>query len=350
MRRRAISSDGSKTSSRDVRVSRPRLRSTRTWWQVPLEVPARLEETIVAALWEEGCLGVETRGLLPPRRQPRGTWRDDGPPFRSRVPLAVFFPGTLKNGEASARVRRALVAAGLAGVTRPGALAGRARRVADRRWVEEWQKSLRPMPIGRRLLALPEGLNPPPDNGRIILRIPFGQAFGTGEHASTRLSLAFLEEHLRPGEEVLDLGTGTGILALAAVRLGARRVFAVDADPVAVAVARRTLEMNRLPRGAGAVRSPVTVRRADAGAALARRRFDFALVNIGARVIRDLLPALAKRARPRARIVLAGLLIEDERDLLRRAREAGLRCEARRRARPWSALLLSAPGRRSARR
>ncbi|HYV18973.1 MAG TPA: 50S ribosomal protein L11 methyltransferase [Verrucomicrobiae bacterium] len=332
----------------------PRLRSTRTWWQVSLEVPARLEETLVAALWEQGCLGVETRGMPPPR-QSRETWSNEGPqaPKRSRVPLAVFFPGTLKTGEAQARVRRALAAAGL----RPGAV--RVRRVADRAWVEEWQKTLRPMPIGRRLLALPEGLHPPTGNGRIVLRIPFGQAFGTGEHASTRLSLGLLEESLRPGDEVLDLGTGTGILALAAVRLGARRAHAVDADPVAVAVARRTLRMNRPPRSARAASrsrtaasrtDPVTVRRADAARALAGRRFDFALVNIGARVIRELLPALAKRARPGARIVLAGLLIEDERDLVRRARAAGLRFEARRRARPWSALLLSAPGRRSARR
>jgi ribosomal protein L11 methyltransferase len=316
---------------------------------VSLEVPASLEETVVAALWEEGCLGVETGGLPPPC-QSRETWSNEGPPTakRSRVPLAVFFPGTLKKGEPAARVRRAFAAAGL----RPGAV--RARRVADRAWVEAWQKTLRPMPIGRRLLALPEGLKAPPGNDRIVLRIPFGQAFGTGEHASTRLSLGLLEEFLRPGDEVLDLGTGTGILALAAVRLGARRAYAVDADPVAVAVARRTLRMNRAPRAsaravtAASRTDPVTVRRADAARALAARRFDFALVNIGARVIRDLLPGLAHRARPGARIVLAGLLIEDERDLLRRARAAGLRFEARRRARPWSALLLSAPGRRSA--
>ncbi len=353
MRRRAISSDGSKTSSRDRRVSRPRprparlprLRSTRTWWLVALEVPARLEETVVAALWEEGCLGVETRGLPRPR-QSRQTWSNTGPAtMKRRLPLAVFFPGTLTAGEPAARVRRALAVAGLR------APVGRPRRVADRRWVEEWQKTLRPMPIGRRLLALPEGLEPPPGNRRIVLRIPFGQAFGTGEHASTRLSLGLLEASLHPGDEVLDLGTGTGILALAAVRLGARRAFAVDADPVAVTVARRTLRMNRAPATGPATSASrtdsVTVRRADAARALAGRRYDFALVNIGARVIRDLLPALAQRARPRARIVLAGLLIEDERDLLRRAREAGLRFAARRRARPWSALLLRAPAKDS---
>ena len=318
---------------------RPRLRSTRTWWEVPLDVPARLEEPVIAALWDEGCLGLENRAVAPPPKGEDPT--ADGPPRfplrRGRLPLAVFFSGTLRAHDITARLRRALRAAGLRnGARRP-------RRIADRRWVEEWQKTLRPMPIGRRLLALPEGLAVPKGNRRIVLRIPFGQAFGTGEHASTRLSLALLEAHLRPGDRVIDLGTGTGILALAALRLGGCRALAVDSDPVAIAVARRAARMNRVPG--------LTLKRGEAAAWLnAFGRYDFALVNIGARVIRDLLPALARGAAPGGRIVLAGILIEDERDLLGRGRAEGLELLARRRAHPWSALLLSAPARRSARR
>ena len=316
-------------------MSRPRLPSTRTWWELPLRVPAVLEEPVVAALWDAGCLGVETRGLARPGEAGAPPAR---PSRRKRVLLAAFFPGTLLAPDLSRRVARALVAAGVTVAVR-----GRPRRISDRHWVEEWQKTLRPMPIGRRLLALPEGCAPPVPGRRIVLRIPFGQAFGTGEHASTRLSLALLESALRRGDRVIDLGTGTGILALAALRLGAGKTLAVDSDPVAVAVARRTCRMN-------GVRTGLTLRRDDARDALAAGRFDLALVNIGARVIRDLLPALARAAAPHARVVLAGILIEDEPDLLRRAGTEGLRLKARRRSRPWSALLLSAPARRAARR
>jgi len=298
---------------------------TRTWWEVRLRVPAALEEEAVAALWDAGCLGVESRG----RR------RADDPeaPGRSRrrVSLAAYYPASRAPRALSAATGRALRAAGV-----PLVAASRPRRIADRRWVERWQRSLRPMPIGRRFLAVPEGCAAP-DRTRLALHIPFGQAFGTGEHASTRLSLVLMESALRRGDRVVDLGTGTGILAVAALRLGAASALGIDADPVAVAVARQTRRMNRIGPG-------LTLRRADAFSALARRRFDLALVNIGARVIRDLLPRLFRALRPGGRAILAGILIADEPDLIRRARRAGLRLAARRRTRPWSALLLVRPG------
>ena len=295
---------------------------TRTWWEVRLRVPASLEEEAVAALWNAGCLGVESRGRRradDPEAPGRG---------RRRVSLAAYYPASRAPRALAAATGRALRAAGV-----PLVAASRPRRIADRRWVERWQRSLRPMPIGRRFLAVPEGCAAPEATRRLALHIPFGQAFGTGEHASTRLSLVLMESALRRGDRVIDLGTGTGILAIAALRLGAASAAGIDADPVAIAVARQTRRMNRIGPG-------LTLRRADALSALDRRRFDLALVNIGARVIRDLLPRLSRALRPGGRAILAGILIEDEPDLIRRARRAGLRLATRRRTRPWSALLL----------
>ena len=300
----------------------PRL--TRTWWEIRLRIPALHEEDTVAVLWDTRCLGVESRGR---RRSEDPDARRD----RGSITLAAFYSSSRPAASLAAVVRRALRGAGV-----PAARVSRPRRLADRRWVERWQRSLRPMPIGRRFLAVPEGCDPPPRTRRIVLRIPFGQAFGTGEHASTRLSLIHLESALLEADRVIDLGTGTGILAVAALRLGARSVTAIDSDPVAIAVARQTCRMNRVGRG-------LALRRADAASALVRGRHDVALVNIGARVIRELLPRLARALRPGGRAVLAGILVEDEPDLLRRARRGGLRLLSRKRSRPWSSILLAKP-------
>lgn len=282
-----------------------------------MRVPRAREEAAVAAFWESGCLGVSA-GVEKPES-----------PTTSRVALEAFFPGERREDELRAELRRAWKTARL------GSPAGASwKRAADGRWVEEWQRTLRPMRIGRRILAVPEGRPLPPAGRRILLRIPFGQAFGTGEHASTRLCLKFLESVLRRGDRVLDLGTGTGILALAARRLGASAVLGVDNDPVAVAVARRTRRLNGSPAG-------LAFRLGDAGPILSRARYDVALVNIGARAIAALLPGLARAAAPGARIILAGILIDDEPDLVRTARALGLRTVARRRSKPWSALLLT---------
>jgi ribosomal protein L11 methyltransferase len=306
-------------------------------------VPRAREEAAVTAFWESGCLGVSA-GVEKPSHG--DTWSVAAPGSASAVPpdgggapngapieLEAYFSGQRQKAEVRTALRRAWAAARL------GSLSGASwKMAADGRWVEAWQRTLRPMPIGRRLLAVPEGCALPTAGRRIRLRIPFGQAFGTGEHASTRLCLESLERVLRRGDRVIDLGTGTGILALAARRLGAGPVLGIDNDAVAVAVARRTRRLNGV--GAG-----LTFRLGDAGPALERmgrggRRYDVALVNIGAGAIAALLPVLSRAAAPGGRIILAGILIEDEPELRRAARSLGLRTMARRRSKPWSALLL----------
>ncbi len=192
------------------------------------------------------------------------------------------------------------------------------------------------MSIGR-FLVIPEGCDASARAaGRHVLHIRFGQAFGTGEHVSTQVCLRLLEAHLRRGDRVIDLGTGSGILAMAASRLGAVGVVAVDDDPAALAVARSNLGANGLARRVVLVRS-------DAADACGRGRFDLALVNIGAATIETLLPVLARSLGPGARAILAGFLIDDEEHLLRVAAGCGLLLRARRRNRPWSALVLFRP-------
>ncbi len=247
---------------------------------------------------------------------------------RDALRLEAYFPATADRRAVTAQLRDALAAAG---VDDP---APELRAVRDRAWVKIWQRTLRPMRIGRRFLVVPEGRSFAPVRGRMPIIVRFGQAFGTGEHASTRMSLRLLERVVKPDEAVVDLGTGTGILAIAAARLGAGEVVGVDNDAAALRVARANLHANRLS-------GRVDLIEGDAGVALGEaERFDLALVNIGATVIARVLPDIARALRPGGRAVLSGILIEDERPLLALARRCGLRPAGRCRDRPWSALLL----------
>jgi len=230
------------------------------------------------------------------------------------------------------RLRLALQVPGLAAIERV-----RLTAVRPGRWVETWQRTLKPMAIGN-FLVVPEGCDLPARGlGRHVLRVRFGQAFGTGEHASTRLCLRLLERHLAAGQSVADLGAGSGILAMAACRLGAGRVVAIDNDDVALSVARLNLQDNGLS-------GRIDLQSADAEAVAQRGPFDVLLVNIGAATIGRILPGLAAALAPGGRAVLAGFLVDDEIDLLRAARRHRLDLLDRRRSRPWSALVLRRSG------
>jgi ribosomal protein L11 methyltransferase len=284
-----------------------------------LAVPAAREDEVVGALWEAGCLGVEVVATSLRRSAPR-------------VALCAYFPGRAAPLPLARRLRAALRFVDL-----PPDRVPPLRLVADRPWAEIWQRSLRPMAIGRRFLVVPEGCRVPPARGRVPIRVRFGQAFGTGEHATTRLCLRLLEQTLRPGGRVADLGTGTAILAMAAARLQAGPVLAADLDPVALRVARDNLADNGLA-------ARVELRRADAAEACRSGPFDLILINIGASVIGRVLPDLGRAIRPGGAAILSGLLAGDEAALLERAGAAGLRLERRLRSGPWSALLVRREG------
>src|SRR5262249_6133824 len=116
--------------------------------------------------------------------------------------------------------------------------------VADGRWHERWVERLAPFPIGERFLVVPGGTAPDDTGGRIAIRLTPGRAFGTGEHATTRMCAAPPERAGRPGDHLLDVGTGSGILAILASRLGASPVIGVEIDETSLGVAARNLRLN----------------------------------------------------------------------------------------------------------
>lgn len=125
------------------------------------------------------------------------------------------------------------------------------RELEDADWANNWKKYYHTTAVGEKLVVKPSWENYIPESGKVVLEMDPGMAFGCGTHPSTLLCLKLLEEVIRGGETVYDVGTGSGILAVAAARLGAARVLAVDMDAVAVRVARENVELNGV---AGTVR------------------------------------------------------------------------------------------------
>jgi ribosomal protein L11 methyltransferase len=167
--------------------------------------------------------------------------------------------------------------------------------VEDEDWVRRSQAQFAPIAIGERLWVGPSWCEPPASRAAIV-RLDPGLAFGTGTHPSTRLALAFLERRLRGGERVLDYGCGSGILAIAAAKLGASRVDAVDVDPQALETAADNARANGAPVGVAAPEE------------LAPALYDMVVSNILAQPLILLAPLLAGRTRAGGLVALSGIL------------------------------------------
>jgi ribosomal protein L11 methyltransferase len=188
----------------------------------------------------------------------------------------------------------------------------RVERVADRVWEREWLKDFHAMRFGRRLWVVPNHEPAPSDPDAVMVRLDPGLAFGTGTHPSTALCLTWLDAHLKPGATVIDYGCGSGVLAVAAARLGARVAHAFDIDPQALIATRDNAAANQ-------VSAQVQVH--DTAAALPPV-VDIVLANILAGTLVDLASRLRGHLRPGGQLILAGILKQQVHEV--RAGFAGL--------------------------
>ncbi|MDA8129144.1 MAG: 50S ribosomal protein L11 methyltransferase [Betaproteobacteria bacterium] len=167
--------------------------------------------------------------------------------------------------------------------------------IAEQDWVRLTQSQFDPIPISPRLWIVPTW-HDAPDAHAINLKLDPGLAFGTGSHPTTRLCLRWLDEHLQGGETLLDYGCGSGVLAIAAAKLGAARVEGVDIDPQAVTASRDNAALNDV---AASFCLP---------GELAAGQYDVVVANILTNPLKGMAPLLAARVRAGGRLVLSGIL------------------------------------------
>jgi ribosomal protein L11 methyltransferase len=178
--------------------------------------------------------------------------------------------------------------------------------VADRAWEREWLKDFHAMRFGRRLWIVPHHEAPPDDADAVIVRLDPGLAFGTGTHPSTALCLEWLDQGLAPGDLVIDYGCGSGVLAIAAARLGAREVACYDIDPQAGIATRDNAAANDVSDRVRVVESPAGL----------PGNANLLLANIISGTLCELAGEFAGRLAPGARLVLAGILEEQAEEVL----------------------------------
>lgn len=205
------------------------------------------------------------------------------------------------------------------------------RPVAEQDWAEAWKERLEVLPVGEHLVIRPSWLDYEAKPGDVIVQLDPGMAFGTGLHPTTQLCLCALETFVQPGMEVLDLGTGSGILAIAAAKLGAKRVLALDSDQGAVRVASANVMDNN-------VADRVYVRRGSLTDASGS--YDLVVVNILARVIVEMVEqGLSERLRPDGVLITAGIIVDKVPEVVASFERGNLELVDQRERGDWVSLL-----------
>ena len=262
--------------------------TARRWHRVSLRVPQAALDAVANFLVESGSSGTVEEARAP------------GTPQPAETVVQGFFPEETNPADLRARLDRYLRSVA---VEYP-ALTGCAPKfdvISSAAWQDHWKAHFPPLPVGRRLLILPPWEPPPDASERIPIVINPGQAFGTGHHATTKTCLEAIERRCTtaagPPTRALDLGTGSGVLAIALAKLGVPEVWATDTDPDARREAHRNAERNRV--------ADVRISAADVSAL--RGPFHLVVANIFATTLIALHPELTRLVSRTGHAILSGI-------------------------------------------
>jgi ribosomal protein L11 methyltransferase len=292
-----------------------------TYWELTVPASGESSDALTNFLWEIGALGVVEEEITP--EPPR---------------LRAFFSDASNPDALGAQVRDYIEGLVALGLSTP--VEARLTPLVDEGWADAWREHFKPIAVGRRLVVAPPW-NLPPPNGRDVLVIEPGRAFGTGHHGSTIGCLEAIEiliERERPAAAI-DLGTGSGILSIAAAKLGIPRIFAVDEDPDAVAATVANAARN-------GVSDRVRCALGDA-ATLDTAPAPLVIANILATVHRALAGRYAKLAAAGGALVLGGILDAEGSDVADAVTPEGFALEDLRSVDGWTTLVLRRSGRSS---
>ena len=302
------------------------------WIEITISTNTEGADIVSEALLRQGAVGTQIidRADVPDPSKPNGFWELIDPKMIDEMPEDVQVKAWFESVEALRGLENCLKALPELTGMDLGTLAVSQQGVQEQDWSECWKQYYKPFRAGKHLVIKPswESWNAAP--GDLIIELDPGMAFGTGTHETTAMCVEMIEKHYHGGK-VLDVGTGSGILAIAAARLGADSVLGVDIDPMAVRVAQENVEKNSLSR-------EIDIRQGDLVAGLDNVKCQFAVANILADVIALLAAPLKAHLTENATFVCSGILKEREQDVVDVLTKNGYRLFDRMQKGDWVAL------------
>ncbi len=279
------------------------------WIEITISTNTAGADIVSEALLRQGAVGTQIidRSDVPDPDKPSGYWELIDPKMIEAMPEDVQVKAWFETVEALRGLESCLRALPELTGMDLGALTLTQEGVHECDWSECWKQYYKPFRAGKHLVIKPSWEQWEKQEGDLIIELDPGMAFGTGTHETTAMCVEMIERHYRSGS-VLDVGTGSGILAIAAARLGATRVLGVDIDPMAVRVAQENVEKNGLS-------DRIEIREGDLVAGLDGVKCDFAVANILADVIALLAAPLKNHLTENALFVCSGILREREEDV-----------------------------------
>ena len=256
------------------------------WAQVTITTSQEASDAVTNYLFEQDATGVEIK---------------DSPASNApTVTLISYFPTDDLIGAQVQGLREFLTSLSQIGIDAQPAKVSLKSIEADN-WSEQWRSAFPPQRIGKRLVIAPTWDDIVPEPSEILIRLDPGMAFGTGQHATTQLALELLEIAITDADIVADIGTGSGILAIAAAKLGAKRVDAVDLDATTIPIAQSNIQLNE-------VKSVIRLHQGDGLNALERQKYPLIVANILTKVLLPMIPKCPKFLEPGGRLILSGIL------------------------------------------
>ena len=280
------------------------------WIEITISTNTEGADIVSEALLRQGAVGTQIidRADVPDPSKPNGFWELIDPKMIDEMPEDVQVKAWFESVEALRGLENCLKALPELTGMDLGTLAVSQQGVQEQDWSECWKQYYKPFRAGKHLVIKPSWENWDAVPGDLIIELDPGMAFGTGTHETTAMCVEMIEKHYHGGK-VLDVGTGSGILAIAAARLGADSVLGVDIDPMAVRVAQENVEKNGLAK-------EIVIRQGDLVAGLDGVRCEFAVANILADVIALLAAPLKAHLTENATFVCSGILKEREQDVV----------------------------------